>query len=235
MGNISNIINDYAELNKLYCAVAVSKSLLFEQQKRITEFWQEHNDVMNFESYLLQAIAEIGYRQTDKVFLRLKKLISENIALFVTNTSLFGSFDTVDICRGFAGRHRAQILEQTKITTAAHKRLVEAENALDYISSDTDDSNSAAVQIRQRDAKEKHNAEQRRLQMLHAMAELARQEAVGCSENLFGRIHELGLMLISVLDKYIIDNLRMRPKKAASADSDADGDIAPDPFTEYSR
>lgn len=233
MGNISNIINDYVELNKLYCAVAVSNSLLFEQQKRITEFWQEHYDVPNIENCLLQTIAEVGYRQTDAVFLQLKKVVTENIALYATNASLFSSFDTVDICRRFADRYREQIQEQTKITTTAHKRLIEAENALDYISSDADDSNATSMLIRRNEAKEKHDTEQRRLQMLHTMADLARQEAVGCSENLFERIYELGVLLISVLDKYIIDNRTIHTEKTASTVSDSAVDIVPAPFTEY--
>ena len=233
MGNISNIINDYVELNKLYCAVAVSNSLLFEQQKRIAEFWQEHNDVLNIENCLLQTIAEVGYRQTDAMFLRLKEVVSENIALFAANASLFGSFDTMDICRKFADRYREQIQEQTKSTTAAHKRLVEAENALDYISSDADDSNAATMLTRQRDARENHDVEQRRLQMLHAIADMARQEAVGCSENLFGRIYELGAMLISMLDKYIVNNRTTHPKQAASAVTDSVVKITSTPFIEY--
>ncbi len=138
---VYRIINDYAELNKLYQAVSVLGKLLFEQQKSITAFWQAHNDIADFEKAILQTISEMGYKQTDSVFLQLKETIAENSAIYTANKFLFGSFDTVDIYRKFADRFRDQIREQTTITIDAHKSLVEAENALDYATLDADDTN----------------------------------------------------------------------------------------------
>ena len=156
MESISNIIKDYSELNKLYRAVSVSGRLLFEQQKSITAFWQSHNDTAAFEQLLLQTISERGLKQTDAIFLQLKEAIAENSAIYTANKSLFGFFDTVDICKAFADRFRDQIREQTVITTDAHKAVVETENALDYASLDADNSE---LHTRLQAAKEKHSAE----------------------------------------------------------------------------
>ena len=60
-------------------------------------------------------------------------------------------------------------------------------------------------------------AEQRKLQMLHAMVEQAQQEVIGCSENLFEKIDNLGNSFI-VLDKYIIDKQAKQPKQTVAAD-----------------
>ena len=227
MKSVSNIIKDYSELNKLYRAVSVSGRLLFEQQKSITAFWQLHNDTAAFEQLLLQTISGMGLKQTDAIFLQLKETIAENTAIYTANKPLFGSFDTVDICKAFADRFRDQIREQTAITTDAHKAVVEAENVLDYASLDADNSE---LHTRLQISKEKHAAEQRKLQMLHAMAEQARQEVIGCSENLFERIGGLGNSFIVLLDKYIIDK---QTKQTFVADSTAAADSVLSSFIEY--
>ena len=230
MKSVSNIINDYAELNKLYRAVSVSGRLLFEQQKGITAFWQSHNDTAAFEQLLLQTISERGLKQTDAIFLQLKEAIAENSAIYTANKPLFGSFDTVDICKAFADRFRDQIREQTAITTDTHKAVVEAENALDYASLNADNSE---LHTRLQAVKEKHAAEQRKLQMFHAMAEQAQQEVIGCSENLFEKIDSLGNSFIVLLDKYIIDKQTKQTKQTFVADSTAAADSTPIPFIEY--
>lgn len=230
MESISNIINDHAALNKLYRAVSVSGSLLFEQQKSITDFWRTHNDTAVFEKLLLHTISEMGYKQTDAVFLQLKDTIVENIAIYTANKSLFCSFDTVDICKKFADRFREQIQEQTAITTDAHKLLVETENALDYALFDADDTE---LQIRLQTTTEKHATEQRKLQMLHAIAEQAQQEAVGCSENLFEQIYELGNSFTTILDKYIIEKPSKHPKQTSATNSTSSANLAPTSFIEY--
>ena len=218
MENISNIINDYAELNKLYRAVSVSGRLLFEQQKGITAFWQSHNDTAAFEQRLLQTISERGLKQTDAIFLQLKETVAENSAIYTANKPLFISYDTVDICKAFADRFHDQIREQTVITTDAHKAVVVAENALDYASLDADNSE---LQTRLQVSKEKHAAEQRKLQMLHAMAEQAQQEVIGCSENLFEKINKLGVSHTTILDKYIIDKPTKQPKQTSATITDS--------------
>ena len=225
MESISNIIKDYSELNKLYRAVSVSGQLLFEQQKSITAFWQSHNDTTAFEQLLLQTISELGLKHTNTLFLQLKETIAENSAIYTANKPLFGSFDTVDICKSFADRFRDQIREQTAITTDTHKATVEAENALDYASLDADNSE---LQSRLQTAKEKHAAEQRKLQMLHAMAEQAQQEVIGCSENLFEKIDSLGNSFVVLLDKYIIDKQTKQPKQTSATITDSSI-----PFIEY--
>ena len=225
MENLSNIINDYAELNKLYRAVSVSGKLLFEQQKSITAFWQSHNDTAAFEQLLLQTISELGLMHTDTLFLQLKETIAENTAIYTANKPLFISYDTVDICKAFADRFRDQIREQTAITTDTHKAVVEAENALDYASLDADNSE---LQSRRQTANEKHAAEQRKLQMLHAMAEQAQQEVIRCSENLFERIDGLGNSFVVLLDKYIIDKQTKQQKQTSATITDSSI-----PFIEY--
>ncbi len=230
MKSILNIINDYAELNKLYRAVAVSRNLLFEQQKGITAFWQSNNDTAVFEKLLLQTISELGLKQTDTLFLQLKEIIVKNSAIYTANKSLFGAFDTVDICRKFADRFRDQIREQTTITTDAHKSLVEAENALDFATLDADDTE---LQSRLQAAKEMHDTKQRKLQMLHAMAEQAQQEVIGCSENLFEKIDELDRNFISVLNKYIIYRENRSHNKVIPAETATSADSSPLPFIEY--
>ncbi len=227
MKSISNIINDYSALNKLYRAISVSGRLLFEQQKSITEFGQSHNDTATLEQLLLQTISEMGLKQTDTLFLQLKETIAENAAIYTANKSLFDSFDTVDICKAFADRFRDQIREQTAVTTDAHKAVVEAENALDYASLDADNSE---LHTRMQVAKEKHAAEQRKLQMLHAMAEQAQQEVIGCNENLFEKIDELDNSFITLLNKYIIDK---QTKQMFVADSTAAADSVHSPFIEH--
>ena len=63
MNEITSMIPQYGELNRMYTDILSGKGFSFEKQKFISDFYKQHEDTQAFETSLIGMVLETGNRK----------------------------------------------------------------------------------------------------------------------------------------------------------------------------
>ena len=131
MNEITSMIPQYGELNRMYTDILSGKGFSFEKQKFISDFYKQHEDTQAFETSLIGMVLETGTEHRSLLLNSLKREIESNISIYNANQPRLDNIDTWLISRDHADRFDWSIDNQMKTTREYNKELMEANGSLE--------------------------------------------------------------------------------------------------------
>lgn len=205
MNEITSMIPQYGELNRIYKELINNHSFSFDKQKFITEFFRQHNDITAFETAILKFVLNTPKEQYTLVLKSLKKEIEENILIYETHPLLNDSIIT-RVCNSFADRYKLSIEAQLDIIRKLSKPLNEAYNRYDsigYREHTAEEEKRAEKEYELRKAE--YDKEKAQLDKLYELQKQAQKEAFQYMENYCDDIYRQSMYFINILKKYVHD------------------------------
>lgn len=209
MNEITSMIPQYGELNRMYTDILSGKGFSFEKQKFISDFYKQHEDTQAFETSLIGMVLETGTEHRSVLLNSLKREIESNISIYNANQSRFDNIDTQFIGHNYANRFDWSIDNQMRITREYDKELTEANGSLEAMVYRAHDRQEEELLNRRYErCKQEYEKEKAKLDELYYKKKQATQEVLSCLENRFKDICELGGNLLAILEKYMTDQKR---------------------------
>ena len=104
MNEITSMIPQYGELNRIYTDILSGKGFSFEKQKFISDFYRQHEDTQAFETSLIGMVFETDAEHRSLLLNSLKREIESNISIYNANQPRLDNIDTWLISRDHADR-----------------------------------------------------------------------------------------------------------------------------------
>lgn len=114
MNEITSMIPQYGELNRIYTDILSGKGFSFEKQKFISDFYRQHEDTQAFETSLIGMVFETDAEHRSLLLNSLKREIESNISIYNANQPRLDNIDTWLISRDHADRFDWSIDNQMK-------------------------------------------------------------------------------------------------------------------------
>lgn len=209
MNEITSMIPQYGELNRIYTDILSDKGFSFEKQKFISDFYKRHEDTQAFETSLISMVLETEAEHCSLLLNSLKWEIESNISTYNANQSRFDNIDIQFIGREYADRFDRSIDNQMKNTREYSKELTEANGSLEAMVYRVHDRQEEELLNRRYErCKREYEKEKAKLDELYDKKKQATQEVLLCLENRFKDVCELGDKFLVILDKYMTDQKR---------------------------
>ena len=199
METIKEIIPQFGELNKICGQVVSGEQFDFEQQRFVSELYRQIEDVPAFEQAVIGLTLEVEAERAGLLLKSLSKEVTEYIATYTANQSLFDGLDIDAACRRHHNRFDWNIQKQSAITNECSLALREVSNSIESAQGEPD----AALLLEYDHRKREYEEQRKVLNELYAMKEQAKTEILPCLVNRFSDIYSLGQRILSVIDKYI--------------------------------
>ena len=104
MNEITSMIPQYGELNRIYTDILSGKGFSFEKQKFISDFYRQHEDTQAFETSLIGMVFETDAEHRSLLLNSLKREIESNISTYNACREFFDRLDTEYVCRRHESR-----------------------------------------------------------------------------------------------------------------------------------
>ncbi len=199
METIKEIIPRFGELNKMCGQVLSGERFDFAQQRFVSEFYRQIEDVAAFEQAVIGLTLEVEAERAAVLLKSLVKEVVEYVSTYTANQSLFDGLDIDAVCRQYHNRFDWNIQKQSAITNECSLALREVSNTIESAQGEPD----AALQLEYEHRKREYDEQHKVLNELYAMKEQAKSEILPCLVNRFGDIRNLGERLLAIIDKYV--------------------------------
>lgn len=199
METIKKIIPRFGVLNTICGQVVSGQRFDFEQQRFVSEFYRQIEDVPAFEQAVIGLTLEVETERATVLLKSLAKEVAEYISTCIANQPLFDGLDIDIVCRQYHNRFDWNIQKQSAITNESSLALREVGNSIELAQGEPD----TALQLEYEHRKREYNEQRKMLNELYAMKEQAKTEVLPCLVNRFGDICSVGERLLTVIDKYV--------------------------------
>lgn len=199
METIKKIIPRFGVLNTICGQVVSGQRFDFEQQRFVSEFYRQIEDVPAFERAVIGLTLEVETERATVLLKSLAKEVAEYIVTYTANQPLFDRLDIDAVCRQYHNRFDWNIQKQSTITNECSLALREVGNSIELTQGEPD----AALQLEYKHRKREYEEQRTILNELYAMKEQAKTEVLPCLVNRFGDICSVGERLLTVIDKYV--------------------------------
>ncbi len=196
---IKEIIPQFGKLNKICGQVVSGRRFDFAQQKFVSEFYRQIEDVPAFELAVIGLTLDVDAERTAVLLNSLAKEVAEYISTYTANQSLFDSLDIDAVCRQYHNSFDWNIQKQSAITNECSLALREVCNSIESAQGEPDTASILEYEHRKREYDEQRKA----LNELYAMNEQAKAEILPCLVNRFADIRNIGARILVVIDKYV--------------------------------
>lgn len=199
METIKEIIPRFGVLNTICGQVVSGLRFDFEQQRFVSEFYRQIEDVPAFEQAIIGLALEVETERATVLLKSLAKEVAEYISTYIANQPLFDGLDIDIVCRQYHNRFDWNIQKQSAITNESSLALREVGNSIELAQGEPD----VALQLEYEHRKREYKEQRKMLNELYAMKEQAKNEVLPCLVNRFGDICSVGERLLTVIDKYV--------------------------------
>ena len=183
MNEITSMIPQYGELNRIYTDILSGKGFSFEKQKFISDFYRQHEDTQAFETSLIGMVFETDAEHRSLLLNSLKREIESNISIYNANQPRLDNIDTWLISRDHADRFDWSIDNQMKTTREYNKELIEANGSLEAMVYRAHDRQEEELLNRRYDrCKREYEKEKAKLDELYDKKKQATKEALSFQE-----------------------------------------------------
>ncbi len=199
METIKEIIPRFGELNKICGQVLSGERFDFAQQRFVSEFYRQIEDVAAFEQAVIGLTLEVEAERAAVLLNSLAKEVADYIATYTASQSLFNSLDIDAVCRQYHNRFDWNIQKKSAITNECSMALRETSNSIESAQGEPD----AALQLENEHRNREYDEQRKVLNELYAMKEQAKSEVLPCLVNRFGDIYLLGQRILAIVNKYV--------------------------------
>lgn len=196
METIKKIIPRFGVLNTICGQVVSGQRFDFEQQRFVSEFYRQIEDVPAFERAVIGLTLEVEMERATVLLKSLAKEVAEYIVTYTANQPLFDRLDIDAVCRQYHNRFDWNIQKQSPITNECSLALREVGNSIELAQGEPD----VALQLEYEHRKREYNEQRKKLNELYAMKEQAKTEILPCLANRFADIRNVGERLLAVID-----------------------------------
>lgn len=131
--SIDDLLIKYRMLNKFYKEIIASHCLEFDQQRQITDFYNAFNDYECFEKVILHFLRIAEREKAQFIASLLHNEINKNCEIYLNNSELFDSIDTIKVCSNRPNDIHYKIKVQGKYTTEKWKELYNIRKSIDNV------------------------------------------------------------------------------------------------------
>lgn len=223
MKNASNIsmlvtlIPQYRLLNSLYQQIVENLKLSYDDQRCITDFYNEFNDKQAFEKAVMNILLSTEKEKSTPIIVNLKTELCKNIDIYTANKDFFDGINTINVC---AKRHNPLHIEiegQLKDTNKLWQELTRVRNSLESANWKNDKMATLRLMEEEERLESLYKKEQEKLQSLYQRQNESDKNASQYIENRFEDISELSSSLSSLLDNYFPVEKEKKQTAAESA------------------
>ncbi len=203
MNQITIFLPKYRELNDIISNVIKNNGITYQDQKTITEFYNQYSDVKIFEQMILNIIQNKESQTYSLLLPSIKSIIAKNIN---TYTSASDQLNTIDIAQIYTRQNKwtNEIIDrQIKITNECYQELLQVNKTLDNLGY-REHSPQEEVQLwrRHKQLTQEYNNEKEKLSKLYEEQKASLDEFLKYNKNLFSKIHALSISFLSVINSY---------------------------------
>lgn len=204
MNHITDFLPQYRELNTLFTNVVNKGVVSYGGQKVITEFYRQFSDVKSFEKMILDIVLEKDKPTCDLLLSGIKTEIENNIRLYESARESLNAIDILKICTEKANWGDYAIKLQSEVVAEYSKEVNQINGSLDAIGFREHTQQEEARLWQQHEYQTKrYNEEKEKLTSLYYQKRIEETEVAQYSENLFGKIYNLSLSFLAVLNCYL--------------------------------
>ena len=196
------LLPQYRSVNTLYREIIKKSALSFDTQCYITDFYNEFKDTQVFEKSILNLLLSTDKEKLTQIISNLKTEISKNIDLYITEKDFLDGIDIVRVCTNRHNPPRIEIEGRLKRTNELWQELTQVRNSLESANWKNDKIAEERLTKEEERLKGIYKGEQEKLQSLYQQEKESDKHASKYTENVFGKIYELGRSFIFLLDNY---------------------------------
>ncbi|GJQ07819.1 hypothetical protein CAPN010_19770 [Capnocytophaga cynodegmi] len=201
---ITSIIPKYTQVNSITTNVINQRSIYFNEQQLVTDFYSEFNDTFAFETMLTKLIVETDKETFQTLVQSLYKEVQENIKLISSNKFILQNINTERACDDFVNQHDFSIKIQREITQKISKKLNVINGSLDAIGyRENSEEEENRLLSEQKKLDEQYKTERRVLNELYKEQDNARKMVANYLRNCFRDILSLSKKLSIIIEKYL--------------------------------
>ncbi|WP_337040186.1 hypothetical protein [Elizabethkingia anophelis] len=203
MDQITTFLPKYRELNDIISNAIKNNKVSYQEQKTITEFYNQYSDVKIFEQMILEALQKQEAQVYSVLSSGIRGTIVNNIDLY---TSASDKLNKIDITQIYHNKNKwlhEVIDEQMKISNECYRELFQVNKSLDSIGY-REHTEQEVAQLWQKHEllTKEYNKEKEKLSKLYDEPKAFRDEFLKYNENLFSKIHALSISFLSVINSY---------------------------------
>jgi hypothetical protein len=201
---LNELIPEYNFLNKTYSNIINKKSISFDEQKFITDFFNKFSNSIEFESSIINSIQES--KDLGVLFKSLYCEIEICIEAYKKNKSFFDTINTKEVCFENARKYNFLYNHQLTIVRKYSDAESKANNALEGTA--FRDVSEIEIEIKREDFKRKselYKAEKDKLNSIDNEKRNLEDLSFKYCQNIFNEIHEVSNTKMNILKKYTIN------------------------------
>lgn len=201
---LNELIPEYNFLNKTYSNIINKKSISFDEQQFITDFFNKFSDSIEFESSIIKIIQES--KNFSVLFKSLYSEIEICIEAYKKNKYFFDTINTKEVCFKNARKYDFLYNHQLSIVRKYSDAHSKADNALEGTA--FRDVSEIEIEIKREDFKRKselYKAEKDKLDSIDNEKRNLEDFSFKYCQNIFNEIHEVSNTKMNILKKYTIN------------------------------
>lgn len=210
--------------------------LRFDTQCQITDFYKDFRNIQDFERTIINFLISIDKEIQKQIISNLHAEIDRNIEIYITNKYFFDGIDTLRVCTDRYNPLKSEIEEQLKATNEIWQEITKVRNSLEAANWNADKIAEERLTNEEERLKGIYKGEQNKLESLFKQKEKSDGHAKKYTENVFGKIYELGRSFLLLLEKYFPVEKENTPTlestakedKSAKSEQKPQTDIEPD-------
>ena len=212
---ITDILPQYTQLNRIISEVSNRHSIVFSEQQFVADFHTQFDNIQSFEAMLIDLTMNTDPERHKTLIESLSVEIQNNIRLISSNKSVLENLNIEKTCDNFANQYETQISNQLHNTQAVWKELSEVNNSLDAIGfRQHTEQEEKRLWEKHKTLTEKYNAEKVILSELYEKQEFAIKTAKKYQDNYFPKILSLSHKLNEIIQKYVSKATQNLPEGA---------------------
>lgn len=201
--DISNLILQYSELNRIYDDLAAGATLLFETQCYISDFYEKFKDLQSIDETLLH-LACADDRQCNILLMRLRQEVNANIVLYEKYKECLDGLDIQKACDRYERRFDAEIEAQRKATRLIGKELSALNGSLEALGyREHSDSEEKKLTSLYEQTKQEYEKEYGKVCALFEQKTEAGKQTYLYHNNVCPLIYGLSRGILTILGKYV--------------------------------
>lgn len=199
---IIDVLPQYNTVNTVYQEIVKARTLSFDEQCQITDFYNWLKNRENFEKSVLNFILSTDKEKQFPIVSMLRTLINNNIELYKSNQNFLDEIDTLAVCSKRPDFLNSQITFQQIQTNTQWLELKEIKNSLESASWNRDDSKVESLSREEERLSNLYKIEQEKLAALYKQKNESDTVASKYVNNIFKKLYESGIFNLSILDNY---------------------------------
>lgn len=203
---LTELLPQYRHLNAVYSEIIKKSDLDYDNQRFVTDFYQEYKNIRAFDQMLINLILLTDKEKQLLLMQSLNAEINKNIDFYNDNTDFLINIDTHKICIQEPKQFDNAIKHQSQKANEFWQELIIVRGNLESASLKGEQVKADRLMREEERINTLYKEEQKILYLLYNQQTECQNKAFKYLKNVFYEISELSKSFLSILENYIFNN-----------------------------